>query len=547
MDISVLGGRKIHVDPAKLEEQYYLNSEGDLMHKGGEGAIVVGSESFSLSDFIERYKGNYTVNKAIYELMLAPQTVVNKMGTTEANLTKSGALGYYRAQQRAIDTDKIVTRYFPAREGESEMTFKMRTLKQILKNHPDKRVVIFFDYNISKNERLYDKVAEELLDDDEFKSRVWIGNAANKKQITEDFGKPENSNVVLIATDASYTEGANLQACNIVVNFQVTPNPLAMEQRVGRIYRIGQENSIIVYSLADMRKLEGFVLMYFARVGLLTSNSGDAAIIAGCNNDRMVTIRCNCCGNVKLLDMDEYSRYLADDSPELYCREQEKCRVENDRGFKMQEINSSECKCTVCNNIIQRSNIDNGGEYNCISVNNDSEQKGIMCNSGAKGDRLLYCNKMCAIAHCRKFKGDNPSIKCPALKAYQDNKGASISVFMMLCSSCENKRLCDKRCFVGSGPESIIACQKCSYADCRPKPHKIEFNRNWEAKCPVCAEEGNDGILKPVKVRTFETYIRSLYDYKNNDGRFCDSLGKEAKKVAQIRKILEIDSEEKDS
>ena len=44
----------------------------------------------------------------------------------------------------------------------------------------------------------------------------------------------EKEDAVLIVKDPSFTEGVNLQDSNVIINFQVTPDPLAMDQRIGR-------------------------------------------------------------------------------------------------------------------------------------------------------------------------------------------------------------------------------------------------------------------------------------------------------------------------
>ena len=49
---------------------------------------------------------------------------------------------------------------------------------------------------------------------------------------------------VLVCTDAA-SEGLNLQAAGALVNFDLPWNPSKVEQRIGRVDRIGQENSIL--------------------------------------------------------------------------------------------------------------------------------------------------------------------------------------------------------------------------------------------------------------------------------------------------------------
>ena len=49
---------------------------------------------------------------------------------------------------------------------------------------------------------------------------------------------------VLLCTDAA-AEGLNFQFCGAVVNYDMPWNPMRVEQRIGRIDRLGQENPII--------------------------------------------------------------------------------------------------------------------------------------------------------------------------------------------------------------------------------------------------------------------------------------------------------------
>lgn len=61
----------------------------------------------------------------------------------------------------------------------------------------------------------------------------------------------ENTNI-LISTDAG-GEGINLQFSNVVINYDLPWNPMKIEQRIGRVDRIGQERDVLVYNfvLAD--------------------------------------------------------------------------------------------------------------------------------------------------------------------------------------------------------------------------------------------------------------------------------------------------------
>jgi len=54
---------------------------------------------------------------------------------------------------------------------------------------------------------------------------------------------------VLISTDAG-GEGLNLQFCHIIINYDMPWNPMRIEQRIGRVDRIGQEKPVRAYNFA---------------------------------------------------------------------------------------------------------------------------------------------------------------------------------------------------------------------------------------------------------------------------------------------------------
>ncbi|MBZ5201992.1 DEAD/DEAH box helicase [Planomicrobium chinense] len=63
---------------------------------------------------------------------------------------------------------------------------------------------------------------------------------------------------VMIATDAG-GESINLQFCNQMINYDIPWNPNKLEQRMGRIHRIGQKNEVFVFNLVAINTREGRV------------------------------------------------------------------------------------------------------------------------------------------------------------------------------------------------------------------------------------------------------------------------------------------------
>lgn len=78
-----------------------------------------------------------------------------------------------------------------------------------------------------------------------------------RRRITEEFTKNPDCQI-LLATDAA-GEGLNLQAANLMVNYDLPWNPNRIEQRFGRIHRIGQSEVCRLWNLVATNTREGEV------------------------------------------------------------------------------------------------------------------------------------------------------------------------------------------------------------------------------------------------------------------------------------------------
>lgn len=536
--VSGLNGGKITVDFGASEKTGYPVVSGD------------GMEDTPLDKYLENARGNSSYAQAYSHVM---NSVFNAWADADPEYktihTKSGSVLYY-ANRLANTENKVAqnTYFIPVTLSDDPLGYKYDTAVRILKQHKDKRVLVFFDYTLGKSDKTCDLVCERLLKDPKLKDRIIIGDAnADVHAIEREFNSEERGDAVLLVKDAKFTEGANLQESSIIINFQVAYDPLAMDQRIGRIFRLGQKNDVKVYSLADMNKLEGFALAYFAEIGLLSGNSGDATILAGSNSDQMVALRCNACNRVVLMSKEAYDakRKIPD---ALRCSAETQCIGKDGKGTEMTEITVYDFKCDNCGTVLTRS-VSEG--YMCFSHVENGE-RGRMCNSGEKGDRSVYCRKICAISHCKRFnKGGQLYGKCPALARYKERGNISDGELMRICAMCDNKDCWDKCKIAGPAKAQIVGeageggrCSACDYAGCSPKPYSLDFNDKWEADCPMpsCSSRHRHGKLRPVVARTFATFISELwkFDHDGGDG-FCHNLGEQAEIVSDVRRILERD------
>ena len=64
---------------------------------------------------------------------------------------------------------------------------------------------------------------------------------------------------ILVSTEAG-GEGRNFQFCHLVVNYDLPWNPMKVEQRIGRVDRIGQEHPVVIFNFHVKGTIEGRIL-----------------------------------------------------------------------------------------------------------------------------------------------------------------------------------------------------------------------------------------------------------------------------------------------
>ncbi len=90
---------------------------------------------------------------------------------------------------------------------------------------------------------------------------------------------------VLLCTESG-GEGRNIQFCNTLINFDVPWNPMAIEQRIGRIDRIGQQREVFVFNLVTRGTLEEQVLTLLdEKISMFELVVGEVGAILGSVDD----------------------------------------------------------------------------------------------------------------------------------------------------------------------------------------------------------------------------------------------------------------------
>jgi superfamily II DNA/RNA helicase len=69
---------------------------------------------------------------------------------------------------------------------------------------------------------------------------------------------------VMVSTESG-AEGRNLQFCHQLINYDLPWNPMRVEQRIGRLHRLGQEKDVKIFNLSCNETIEAHVIELLAR------------------------------------------------------------------------------------------------------------------------------------------------------------------------------------------------------------------------------------------------------------------------------------------
>lgn len=141
---------------------------------------------------------------------------------------------------------------------------KWDELSKILQNHPEMRdaagrqrkIIIFSEHRDTLN-YLQARIAGVLGNPDAIVT-IHGGTHRDERRRLQALFRSDPDVRVLVATDAA-GEGVNLQNANLMVNYDLPWNPNRLEQRFGRIHRIGQTEVCHLWNLVAKETREGDV------------------------------------------------------------------------------------------------------------------------------------------------------------------------------------------------------------------------------------------------------------------------------------------------
>lgn len=184
------------------------------------------------------------------------------LGTVEKRLRKDD-LGS-KERDKLVEIEKLATSI--------DKTTKQERLKDIIENLKENmdevRAIVFTEFRNTQREIV------EAVKKLNLPVHTVNGDYGSKEKdlITEEFREEGG---ILVTTDA-ISEGRNIQFCNVMVNYDLPWNPMKVEQRIGRIDRIGQERDVYAFNLALEDTIEEYVLnKLYSKINLFQQTVGD--------------------------------------------------------------------------------------------------------------------------------------------------------------------------------------------------------------------------------------------------------------------------------
>jgi len=139
-----------------------------------------------------------------------------------------------------VRISKDVGDYEALASNDNKYDALITNLKQYWDNNPNKKVVLFSFYRHTL------QYLSERLSKDKVASVIVYGGM-DKQAALKNFASQDGPNILLASEVAS--EGVDLQFSSLVINYDLPWNPMRIEQRIGRIDRIGQEaDKILIWN-----------------------------------------------------------------------------------------------------------------------------------------------------------------------------------------------------------------------------------------------------------------------------------------------------------
>ncbi len=161
------------------------------------------------------------------------------------------------ASQEASEFDEVITE-LKAIRLDMKAKILRANLKKLFEDEPDGKVIIFTEFR--ETQAMLESLLSAIGTVELFHGRL---KPEQKDAAVKSF-RVGSGPRMLVSTEAG-GEGRNFQFCHYIVNYDLPWNPMKVEQRIGRLDRIGQEHPVVIFNFHVRGTIEGRILEVLER------------------------------------------------------------------------------------------------------------------------------------------------------------------------------------------------------------------------------------------------------------------------------------------
>lgn len=170
-----------------------------------------------------------------------------------------------------------VLKEWPKDSTDTKYAEFIKILKGLKEKEGNLRSIVFAFFKDSL------KYLKGRLEEDGFKCALISGDIKpeDRVRIVDEFSTNPNFEILLSSKVGG--EGLDFQFCDTIFNYDLPWNPMEVEQRIGRIDRIGQESNVIrIYNFWIEETIEQRILeRLYTRIGIFERSVGELEMILG--------------------------------------------------------------------------------------------------------------------------------------------------------------------------------------------------------------------------------------------------------------------------
>lgn len=163
-------------------------------------------------------------------------------GLDEDEFVDVGIGGNSADHSEEVATLKQLVKLLDAVPTDSKGDALVNHLDELRTLEPDAKVLLFTEFRETQ------EYLKERLEGTGWNVQLFHGQMkADAKDVAVESFRTATEPSVLISTEAG-GEGRNFQFCHLLVNYDLPWNPMRVEQRIGRIDRIGQDHTVQIFN-----------------------------------------------------------------------------------------------------------------------------------------------------------------------------------------------------------------------------------------------------------------------------------------------------------